>query len=424
MNHEIFGAVARCDHKAAKYQPKRYQPILKFRFGLSVLLMAAIYCSSGRDHVMRSMAREIGSAEKSLKNRTVAIMGLEVRGQSDEAEARELADQLTHEIVSTSGLKVAERSRLKDVLKEQELLQQGIADPTTAAKVGRLLLVDAVLIGSITGKGDKTEIYLRLVDSETALILKTAKGELPVQARANNYTGSTFVAKPSNRTSHTIVKKQGPNTLQAFGNVGTVETGDEPQGRLLDVSYRKAGPGGYHQVIGRVENHGKVPLNAPTVSLQLYDSGGNLVGGSPCMSPDQPVLSNQKLPFACLFKPPSAFARFEAHLDARSGLFSSKTLALSATGLKFRRDAGSITGDYQLSGIIRNDDETVVTYPRILISVFDSAGKFIGSGHGFAVKKELAVGESSPFAVNVHNYALQGKAAKYEAFYSALPTRR
>ncbi|HMY11624.1 MAG TPA: hypothetical protein PKC74_08365 [Turneriella sp.] len=50
-----------------------------------------------------------------------------------------------------------------------------------------------------------------------------------------------------------------------------------------------------------------------------------------------------------------------------------------------------------------------------------SVGKFIGSGYGFAVKKELPPGGSSPFAVSVHSYSLHGKTARYEAFYSALP---
>ncbi|MFZ5628962.1 MAG: CsgG/HfaB family protein [Spirochaetota bacterium] len=381
-------------------------------------------CSGSRDQSVRTLAQQIGRAENQLKNRTVAIMTPEFRGQSDEAEARELAEQLTHELVSSSSLRVAERSRLRDVLKEQELLQQGIADPATAAKVGRLLLVDAVLIGSITGKADKTEVYLRLVDSETALILKTARGELPAAARTGRQANQASAAGILNKPSLTSSKKPAAGMVLPPDNSGNLETSDEAQGRLVDISYRKAGPGGYHQVIGRVENFSKVQLNSPTVSLQLYDASGNLLGGSPCSSPDQPVLAGQKLPFSCLFKPPAGFARFEASLDIRSTLFATKSLALSASGLKFRRDAGSITGDYQLSGIVRNDDETVVTYPRILISIFDSSGKFIGSGYGYSVKKELAPGEASPFAVTIHSFSLQGKAAKFEVFYSALPTRR
>jgi len=376
---------------------------------------------------VRTLAQQIGKAENQLKNRTVAVLAPEFRGQSDEAEARELAEQLTHELVSSSSLRVAERSRLKDVLKEQELLQQGVADPATAARLGRLLLVDAVLIGSITGKGDRTEVFLRLVDSETALILKTAKGDLPAGGRQTTprTTNYTPVKPASPGAAKPVTGKITPGAAAtAKADAGSIEQTDEAQGRLIDLSYRKAGAGGYHQVIGRVENFGKVVLNSPMVSLQHYDSSGALIGGSPCSSPDQPALPGQKLPFSCLFKPAAGFARFEASLDLRSTLFASKSLELSATGLKFRPDAGSITGDYQLSGILRNDAETTVTYPKILISVFDANGKFIGSGFGFAVRKELPPGGSSPFAVSVHSYSLHGKAARYEAFYSALPTRR
>ncbi len=395
-------------------------------FALSILFML-LACAGSRDQSVRTLAQQIGKAENQLKNRTVAVLMLEFRGQSDEAETRELAEQLTHELVSSSSLRVAERSRLKDVLKEQELLQQGIADPATAARLGRLLLVDAVLIGSITGKGDRTEVFLRLVDSETALILKTAKGELPAGGRQARPVKTTYTTlKPSSTGG--VKPMTGKIAAGAVTNVrtdaGNIEQADEAQGRLIELSYRKAGAGGYHQVIGRVENFGKVALNSPMVSLQHYDSTQALIGGSPCSSPDQPVLPGQKLPFSCLFKPAAGFARYEASLDLRSTLFASKSLELSATGLKFRPDAGSITGDYQLSGILRNDAEVTVTYPRILVSVFDASGKFIGSGYGFAVKKELPPGESSPFAISVHSYSLHGKAARYEAFYSALPTRR
>lgn len=382
------------------------------------------------------MAGEISSAESKLKNKTVAIVLPEVRGLASDSEARELVEMLTHEIVSSSQLKIAERSRLSDILKEQELSQKGIADLNTAAKLGRLLLVDAVLIGSITGKADRTEVYLRLVDSETALILKTARGVLPANSSApgRTYSKKHLAVSQTNNTAisnqdWSSTTKSTPRRIKKDlitnqGNAGNIEDTLEPSGKLTDIAYRKGNSSGYHQVIGRIENSGKVPIHSASVTLQLYDSAGNLIAGSNCMSPDQPIVMDQKLPFSCLFKPPSGFARFTASLDVRSLNFSAKTTSLTATNLKFRRDAGAITGEYQLSGILRNNEETTVTYPRILISLFDKKGKFIGSGYGFAVKKELSPGETTPFAISVHSFSLHGKPTKYEAFYSALSTRR
>ncbi len=196
-----------------------------------------------------------------------------------------------------------------------------------------------MLIGSITGKADRTEVYLRLVDSETALILKTAKDELPAGSRMGATPPAQPGQKPAGVKSPPVQQKITQSKIAPGASSGTIEAVEEAQGKLIDVSYRKAGAGGYHQVIGRVENFGKTQLNSPVVSLQLYDASGNLLGGNPCSSPDQPILPGQKLPFSSLFKPPAGFARFEASLDLRSMLFASKSLALSASGLKFRRDA-------------------------------------------------------------------------------------
>lgn len=389
------------------------------------LLMVFTACATTREKEIRTLAREIGKAENKLKQQTVAIFTPEIHGTSDAAEARELVELLTHEIVTGSNLKVAERSRLKDVLKEHELAQSGAADPATAARLGRLLLVDAVLIGSITGKSGKTEVFLRLVDSETALILQTARAELPATARERqsgmaNDSATQVAVKPAKSK---IAERRLQANLTPQTNQGTLEANAEAQGRLTDMSYRKGGVGGYHQVIGRVENIGSELMNDPTVSLQLYNSAGTLIGGSACLSPDRPLLAGQKLPFSCLFKPSADFARYEVSLDTTTRLYSSRALSLTAKDVKFRKETGSLTGDYKLSGVLTNHEETSVTYPRILVSLFDADGKFIGSASGFTVKKQLPPGASSPFVVTAYGYSLHGKPVSFEAFYSALPTR-
>lgn len=392
------------------------------RFLFALLWLAAVSCATTREQEIARLARALGAAGE--KQRTVAVLTPEIRGSADAAEAKAVAEMLTHELVSNAGFRVAEREQLKDVLREHALAQTGVADPAIAAKLGRLLLVDAVLIGTITGHGDKTEVFLRLVDSETALILRTARGELPKAvatdsiADKTNTAGNAATDKPQQKKERRL---QATSTGSAA--TGTLETIPEAKGKLTDLGYRKGGPGGYHQVIGRVENSGSTLLPDPRVSLQFFDRDKNLVGGSPCVSPDQPVLSGQKLPFACLFKPPADFAYYEAALDTTSRLFANRALNLEVKNPRFRKDTGSITGDYQLSGILTNREESTVTYPRVLLSLFDAQGKFIGSALGFAVKKELAPGAASPFIVTVHAYALQGKPASYEAFYSALLTR-
>lgn len=66
--------------------------------------------------------------------------------------------------------KVIERYFVEEILKEQRFSQSEFVAPETAAKMGRILGVQAVLVGTVAW-GDTPGLSVRLVDSETAEIL-------------------------------------------------------------------------------------------------------------------------------------------------------------------------------------------------------------------------------------------------------------
>jgi curli biogenesis system outer membrane secretion channel CsgG len=69
-----------------------------------------------------------------------------------------IADLLVNRLVSTGVYSVIERKALDKVLAEQNFSNSDRADASTAAKIGKVLGVDAIVIGSITqfGRDDKT----------------------------------------------------------------------------------------------------------------------------------------------------------------------------------------------------------------------------------------------------------------------------
>lgn len=93
------------------------------------------------------------------------------------------------QLVKTGKFTVVERKRLEEVMKEQGLGLSGALDPMTAAKVGKILGVEMVLVGDITqlavkqvggraawmGGGSKNTLEgaldVRLVSTTTAAIL-------------------------------------------------------------------------------------------------------------------------------------------------------------------------------------------------------------------------------------------------------------
>lgn len=86
-----------------------------------------------------------------VRSHVAAIWG------TDRDVGKGIADLLVEKLVQGGTYSVIERKAIDKVLLEQNFSNSDRADPTTAAKIGRILGVDAIIIGSITqfGRDDK-----------------------------------------------------------------------------------------------------------------------------------------------------------------------------------------------------------------------------------------------------------------------------
>ncbi len=125
---------------------------------------------------------------------------------TDQDIGKGIADLLVQKLVQDGKYRVIERKALDKILAEQNFSNSDRADPATAAKIGKVLGVDAIIIGSITkfGRDDKTTtvggaglglgkfglggvqkrdakavcgITARMVDTSTAEILAAVTGD-------------------------------------------------------------------------------------------------------------------------------------------------------------------------------------------------------------------------------------------------------
>ena len=69
-----------------------------------------------------------------------------------------IADILVDKLVNDGAYSVIERKQLDKILAEQNFSNSDRADPNSAAKIARILGVDAIIVGSITqfGRDDKS----------------------------------------------------------------------------------------------------------------------------------------------------------------------------------------------------------------------------------------------------------------------------
>ncbi len=81
-----------------------------------------------------------------------------------------VSDQIVNRLATDPLVRLVERQRLAAILGEQELQHSGRTDPAFAVRVGRLLNVQKLLVGSVARLGSAITIDVQLVDVQTGRI--------------------------------------------------------------------------------------------------------------------------------------------------------------------------------------------------------------------------------------------------------------
>ncbi len=102
---------------------------------------------------------------------SLAVLPLESKGFGEEIGNMDVLDKIITGLVNVNRFKVVERAQLEKIIEEQKLGMSGILDASTAARVGRGIGVDGVIVGSVTRSGNSVSIDARMIDTETAAIL-------------------------------------------------------------------------------------------------------------------------------------------------------------------------------------------------------------------------------------------------------------
>jgi len=145
----------------------------------------------------------------------IAVMDLDAKGEISKADAEAVSDFLRTDLVNTKKFTVVERSRINDLLKEQELSLTGLTEVEKATKIGKFLNCKYILVGSLSKLGNKYFLNVRIVDVETSEI-KLAKRESTTSIEAMSdisksiayqLAGLKYVKKEKNKNQPEIKNK-------------------------------------------------------------------------------------------------------------------------------------------------------------------------------------------------------------------------
>lgn len=198
--------------------------------GLSVLLTSGLYVNTPIVAVEELGKTQIAQAQTKERKR-IAVLDFDFASTSRTGfyygwyggigPAKGVSDLLTDKLVRDGTYTVVERSKVEQVLKEQNFGASGRVEPSTAAEIGKILGVDAVVIGTITqfnveesggnrvcvvvciGKkkrGAVVQVNSRLVSTSTAEVMAAAEGKAEVDKSDTNLRVGLIYENQSNNT--------------------------------------------------------------------------------------------------------------------------------------------------------------------------------------------------------------------------------
>jgi hypothetical protein len=158
------------------------------------------------------------TADKPPERMTATVIEFAVRGGLNEQAGAIIADLMMSAIANTGRFTLKDRlplSAAAKIAKAQEFGSTGLLDPKTAAELGRLYGVDAVVTGGVYKLGDLITVTARLIDTKTASLLRSGqiqgKDIDTIQIKVNELAAMITAPPPVAPTYALTVKTDPPS---------------------------------------------------------------------------------------------------------------------------------------------------------------------------------------------------------------------
>jgi len=151
--------------------------ILK-RFALILYVLAALADKAAADP-LEKLARKLEAGLKDQPVKQVAVLSFAYHDGAMSSGSTIVQERLTTFLVQDGNVQVVERHLLKKALEEMKLETIGFMDPQTTKELGKVLGVDAIVLGTLNDLSKKkTEVNARVIETETGKILAAAQANV------------------------------------------------------------------------------------------------------------------------------------------------------------------------------------------------------------------------------------------------------
>jgi TolB-like protein len=147
--------------------------------GAAIFLSLLVSSAWGYEKEIEQLSSQLAEKIAGKGKKTVAVVDFtDLEGNVTQLD-QFIAEEFSVALAGTDkGFRVIDRTRLKSIIKENKFAATGLIDPATASKLGKIAGVDALVTGTLTPFGDTVHLTVKVLDSDTADVIDSAKGDI------------------------------------------------------------------------------------------------------------------------------------------------------------------------------------------------------------------------------------------------------
>lgn len=139
---------------------------------------SVVAAQDGLNKRVDELGQQIAAKMTAKQKTTVAVVEFtDLQGNTTDF-GRFLAEELITRLMEAEKFRVIERQLLNKVITEQKLSLTGVVDPASAKQLGKILGVEAIVVGTVTNLSQSVKVNARLISTETGEIFSVASAEI------------------------------------------------------------------------------------------------------------------------------------------------------------------------------------------------------------------------------------------------------
>lgn len=185
------------------------------------LIFSTAFTQSTFDKSLNELSADIAGKLSQKNKKKIVVLYVTDINKAQTVAGKYMADVISVNVVNDQGnFEVFDRENLSGIVEAKKMIAEGYIDAIKAKELGRILAVDAIVIGNYTVLTTTLKITLKALDVNSGFVIAATMKDLPITEDVGALLGITVGSRDSNANKG--FNNRPLNSNESYNNPETV----------------------------------------------------------------------------------------------------------------------------------------------------------------------------------------------------------